>query len=53
MASEATHTDVHRASRTPSFSIALPHHSVVKPLGGQPRPLSTLNELMTITPSGM
>ncbi len=53
VAAMATPTDVTSASRTPSFSTALPHHCVVKPLGGQVRLLSTLNELMRMTPSGM
>ena len=48
----ATQMDVRSASRTPSFSAALPHHSVVNPEGGHVRLLSVLNELMRMTPRG-
>ncbi len=53
VAAIATPIEVTSASRTPSLSTAVPHHSVVKPLGGHVRLLSTLNELMRMTPSGM
>ena len=40
------------ASRIPTFSTALVHHSVVKPVGGQAKDLFLLKELITTRTSG-
>ena len=53
VATTATHREDRTASRTPGDSKALPHHSKVKPLGGQPNVRSALNEFTTTSISGV
>ena len=45
-------TEVSNASRGPGASKASDHHWVVNPVGGQPKVLSSLNELIATTASG-
>ena len=45
-------TEVSSASRGPWAWKAMLHHWVVNPLGGQPKVLSSLKELIPTTPSG-
>jgi hypothetical protein len=52
VASRATCTLVSTASSAPSLRKALPHHSRVKPGGGQVRLVLVLNEFTKTTSSG-
>ena len=52
MAPRPALTDVSSASRGPGASNASDHHWVVNPVGGQPKVLSALNELIAMTASG-
>ncbi len=49
----ATQSEDTTASRTPVESKARPHHSRVKPCGGQPNVRSALKEFTTTSSSGM
>ena len=49
----ATQREDTTASRTPGESKACPHHSSVKPFGGQPNVRSALKEFTTTSSSGM
>ena len=53
VAATATQKEDTTASLTPGESKALPHHSSVKPWGGQPKVRSALNEFTTTSISGM
>jgi hypothetical protein len=52
-AANATTTEVQSADRAPSLAKALPHHSVVKPVGGHDIVMLGLNELIATTAIGV